>query len=371
MGMRYGKLYVIVLVLLLVGVLSGVVFALTRSTVVKTLASFTTTDGAMSWSPDGTKIASMRYPSGRSDDSKKELFVGDARTGEILASKITFSEANTEGGMIVWSPDGTKLAVKLSWTSNSVIVVDSHTLETLMYIKAFSHASLHGRVSEISWSPDGKKIALVGGHTMPSAGYVEVVDTTTYTVLFIHQQMKNAYSISWSPSSQYFTVGDNGSVQVWNAISYKQLLTYRVSGEYLHGASWQNNELIVSRGTTLDIRSVETRSEIRIWNAFSGVTVKTVSIHKSSDASHEMRVLTASLSPDGHLLLVSYRSKDITGAGKDLFYVSVIDMSENTTIATYSDKNERIDTIRWSPNGDLIASEDGPEKDISIWSLTK
>lgn len=71
------------------------------------------------WSPDGSRIAVSAAPTPTVDDSymAQQVFVIDYRTREVAA------EVNNEGkiGQIVWSPDGTQLALRAGLDINDPI----------------------------------------------------------------------------------------------------------------------------------------------------------------------------------------------------------------------------------------------------------
>lgn len=73
----------------------------------------------MAWSPDGSQIAVSAAPTPTVDDSymAQQVFVIDYRTREVVA------EVNNEGkiGQVIWSPDGTRLAIRAGMDINDPI----------------------------------------------------------------------------------------------------------------------------------------------------------------------------------------------------------------------------------------------------------
>jgi TolB protein len=116
-----------------------------------------------SWSPDGQRIAYVKYWLGGSG-----IFVQDVARGSV--TRIT-AEYGVNGAP-AWSPDGTKLAVTLSVGENTNIFVEDlvrHTRRRLTDSLAID--------TEATWSPDGKTLAFMsdrGGspriYTVSAAG---------------------------------------------------------------------------------------------------------------------------------------------------------------------------------------------------------
>ena len=73
----------------------------------------------MAWSPDGSRIAVSAASTPTVDDSymAQQVFVIDYRTREVV------SEVDNEGkiGQVIWSPDGTRLAIRAGMDINDPI----------------------------------------------------------------------------------------------------------------------------------------------------------------------------------------------------------------------------------------------------------
>src|SRR6266705_1115385 len=170
---------------------------------------------SVTWSPDGTRIAS-----GGEDGTVQ---VWNAATGERT---LTYQLYAGSLHSVTWSPDGTRIA--FTSQDNSVQVWDATTGKHLLTYRG--HA---GSVVPMAWSPDGKRIA-----SGSSDGIVEVWDAATgqhlmtyrghaQSVLPAPDSPRSVLSIAWSPDGKLIASGSSdGTVQVWNATTGKRILTY-------------------------------------------------------------------------------------------------------------------------------------------------
>jgi WD40 repeat protein len=115
------------------------------------------------WSPDGSTIAIGSDGRRRNNTNGTNLMLWDAETGQPLYQLTGHDEAVT---VIAWSRDGTRFATAggmipgmgspfvEGWQVNRINVWDSAT-GVLLY----SLAGHNGRVIDLKWSPDGKRLA--------------------------------------------------------------------------------------------------------------------------------------------------------------------------------------------------------------------
>lgn len=95
------------------------------------------------WSPDRKKLAYVGYEKGRS-----AVYIQSIETGQV---RKLLSEKGINGSPS-WSPDGTQIALTLSFESNpDIFVVDAETGGSRRRL-----TNHYGIDTEASWSPDGK-----------------------------------------------------------------------------------------------------------------------------------------------------------------------------------------------------------------------
>ncbi len=174
---------------------------------VHTYTGHATDVGSLSWSADGTYIASSDGDS---------IQVWNALTGQRI---YDFEENTTctPPAAVAWSPDGIALAYL---NCDQVRVVDPFTGQLLS-----THTGPHdssGFLSALAWSPDGKYMASAGDH-------IEVWRVATGRTYYTFT--KNASPVerlAWSPDGKYIasanaspppfsTVPSTITIQVWSA----------------------------------------------------------------------------------------------------------------------------------------------------------
>jgi WD40 repeat protein len=158
--------------------------------------------GSLSWSPDGTYVASS------SVDGSTQVW--NALTGQRIYDFESNQRCNPA---VAWSPEGKTLAYP---NCDQVRVVNPFTGQ-LLRTHTVPHDSFG--LSTLAWSPDGKSIASAGDH-------IEVWSVATGRTYYTFT--KNASPISrlaWSPDGKYIASANFWTpqyllpitIQVWSA----------------------------------------------------------------------------------------------------------------------------------------------------------
>jgi Tol biopolymer transport system component len=126
---------------------------------------------ALAWSPDGSSIAYVANT--RSEPSKSSIFVvrPGASAERILGPSVLFSRSSGWGALdaqngldeLVWSPDGTRLALGTSRSGLIVARVDGSGEPTV----------IDRHPGPFAWSPDGRQMAFRDGSDLvivPASG---------------------------------------------------------------------------------------------------------------------------------------------------------------------------------------------------------
>ena len=190
---------------------------------------------AVAMTRDGAHFAQSGWKgieSGARQDVRTELSVREAASGRTLR---TLSLARTQvATQLAFSPDGMRLATSIretAWQGGHLVPL----LPTTVSIWDVTSRSaplvvdIHheGPVASLAFSPDGERLASVGGdHTL------QVVETRTgRSVMPTATDCGNPTSVAFSPDGRRLAVaGMDGIVRLWDATTGNALLTLRGFG---------------------------------------------------------------------------------------------------------------------------------------------
>ncbi len=263
----------------------------------KHIFSYGQSNGSMlslSWSPDGKRI----------QGSSQTVKVWDATTGRVLVefqpqlhlstAIVPSTHANPQaqanpqsGGNFVysssWSPDGTLIASSVDGGAYGfeVQVWNSQTGNLVYKLQPNASPTPSDSIGQVSWSPDGKYIAL----TVDGNVQVWSVATKKMTITY------PGGVFAWSPDSKNIVSAEgDGSVQVWNALTGKMIFNYEGHmGQGNGGATtvaWSpSGKRIASAGT-----------DVQVWDATTGKNVYT---YKGHGSDQNTAIISLAWSPDG------------------------------------------------------------------------
>ena len=192
---------------------------------------------SVSWSPDGTRIAS----------ASKSVNIWDPNTGERM---LDYHADGALVSMVCWSPDGTRIAS--ASRDGTVQVWNALTGETRLIYRG--HA---GRVHAVAWSPDGKSIASGGEDTT-----VQVWDAGRGSHLFtLREHTRSVLSVAWNPTGSRIASGSQDkTVQVGDTTREATILTYAGALGVVFAATWEPSG-------TFCVASGSGDRAVRVWRA--------------------------------------------------------------------------------------------------------
>ena len=210
-----------------------------------------------------------------------------------------------------------------------------------------------GRVTALAWSPNGKWFA--------SASYdktVQVWEAASGRQLLTYKDHRDRVNaLAWSPdSTQLASASNDGTVRVWNALSGSTIFTYSGHNGPVHTLSWSPTYSAYGNALPSQIASAGIDKTVHIWDATQGTNLYIFRQH--TDAVHAV-----AWSPDGrriasagedHNVLVWYPFRE--QPKKSFFTTFTSFLSAQRDIVKMQSHTERVNGLAWSPDSKYIAS---------------
>src|SRR5258708_11945061 len=149
----------------------------------------------------------------------------------VFSSNLQFRSSLTTNGIMAtaWSPDSQRLAG--AGLDNSVTIWDIASGNTLQNLQGHS-----GPVMGVSWSPIGNQLVSVSTDMT-----ARIWDTNTGATLLTLQSIDELLSVSWSPDGRKIAMGgghyDNNNnptnvIQIWDATTGRIIISLGNSNTY-------------------------------------------------------------------------------------------------------------------------------------------
>jgi eukaryotic-like serine/threonine-protein kinase len=202
-------------------------------------------------------------------------------------------------------------------------------------------------ISEVAWSPNGQQIA-----SASYDGSVQVWNAFTVKQIATYQQKRSKIfgrprinAVAWSPNGREFAAAsDNKIVEIWDVVNRKTRFTHHGYADSVRSVAWApDGRKLASAGG----------SKTHVWNAGPGKTFTTQSTLKDV-------IQDVAWSPNSKYLA--------TGSWLQIVRIFEISTQMEFLLKTpYSNHTGVIKAVAWAPDGIRIASA-GDDKTIQIWN---
>jgi len=213
-------------------------------------------------------------------------------------------------------------------------------------------------VNAVAWSPDNRHEAAHYQRLIASGGddgTVQVWDAMTGRKISTYRGHSGGVSaVAWSPDGKWIASASiDCTVQVWEADTLKKECYIRHSDK-VTALAWSPVKLTSSAGYGYLIASASADSTVQTWEAPTG---QRQFIYRN----HVQPVHAVAWSPDGRY---------VASAGEDMaiqvWQVPTKDISMGKALLITHNSSNTTLTVAWSPNGKYIASG-GVDQAIEVW----
>lgn len=287
--------------------------------------------------------------------------------------RCTFEEHRTGIYGITWSPDGRMLA--LSGEGTSIWLVNVEDCGSLRQLEGHE-----GVVGAVAWSPDGRMLA--SGSNDKTVRLWEIRGAVS-KVLEGHQD--NVITVAWSPDGTMLASGSTDRKTILWDVKRQQLVKEFVEQtDAVNCVAWSPDGKTLASGSgdqTIYLRDIQTRHQ-RILNgrdwvssiAWSpngrvlasgtgGGAIDLWSVETGHQIAvregHTERVLCVAFSPDGRLLVSKSHDSSIRFWRCDSW----------EQIAMLEERGEYLSGVSFHPTKSILATRDDNKNVVPIWEL--
>src|SRR6266702_463272 len=249
-------------------------------------------------------------------------------------------------------------------SSTTEPLLSTHDVDVLP-LQETTITTYHGHaaaVHAVSWSPGNRQeVALYRSHIASGSddGTVQIWDAMTGHKISTYRGHSGGVSaIAWSPDGKWIaSAGIDCTVQVWAADSMRKVCSYTRHSDKVTALAWSPARLLSSAGHSFLIASASADSMVQVWR----VPSKDIPVGKIllTSQSSSNTILTMAWSPDGEYIA--------SGGANQM--VEVWEVATGGTICTYHSHKFTVSAVAWSPDGTRIASASF-DRTVHIWDAT-
>jgi WD40 repeat protein len=248
------------------------------------LRSFKGSVNSVAVSPDGTRTATAggERPSGAAT-------VWDARTGQAL---LELKGLQQWVHSLAFSPNGERIitggSLAMEDHPNEVKIWDARTGTLLLDLsQPPPKGGPVGAAVRVAFSPDGKRVIILGARTMTNKGGVTVRDAQTGAALL---ELKGYPSMAYSPDGTQIASTSGNTVTVWDTQTGTALVELKGHTSNVFGVAFSPDGKRIVSGSG--------DRTVRVWDARTGTTLAELKAHTGP-------VTGVAFSADGNRILAA------------------------------------------------------------------
>jgi WD40 repeat protein len=258
------------------------------------------------------------------------------------------------------------------------VIILSMTIYILGVSFGGAVAQSPGSMISVDWSPDGTKIAGVG-----YGGAIRIWDVTGKTLLSIGTLTSDVYVLAWSPdSARLATGGADRTIRIWNALNGQLIYTLPIQDEVITALSWSPDGMKIATaafgvGNALSVWDGSNYQQLAVtqvggvfelsWSPNSSrlavaqdndyVIIFTSDLSSRNPIQAGGAILSVDWSEDGSKVVIAKLDGQI----------AIWNTSTLGQISTFLGHSGGIDVVRYSPNGQFLASAGKNDGLIKLW----
>jgi WD40 repeat protein/Tfp pilus assembly protein PilF len=297
----------------------------------------------ITWSPDGTQIATADSNSGR-------IQIWNVSTSQPV---VTYQPPTTNVFSLAWSPGGAYIAINANSTL-SILQIAGKTLRRIPQQDTFF---LPQGSDVISWSPDGTQIALASKLDTNirvwniAAGHID----TGHSPLVYSRHKKAVFSLSWSPDGRSIaSASQDNTIQIWN-LKQGDAPDQTIHVDVLNKN--QDQTIIPNVAWSPDGQKVAIENMQGVLSTWDLKGQKLFSTPIKQEVPEYPASSYIAWAPDSSVIAI-----DAYNTNLDEYQIALIDSSSGDISSSFSDNSFSIDgvwtqySLAWSPNQEYIAT---------------
>jgi WD40 repeat protein len=188
------------------------------------------------WSPDGNRLA----VNGRHIGSSKMYVWEQTQPDSFLLQPVIDLTDRSSEDEFAWSYDSTQVAVIADLRAE---VWDTTTGQLIQRLGTPMGSEGSGNATDIAWSPDGSRIAI-----STDGFHIHIIDANDYQILtsIVASAEFGVGPIVWSPDNTLLVAARLGTIMVFDANSYEQVLFIDNDELFINLMTWQGDYLAVA-----------------------------------------------------------------------------------------------------------------------------